>query len=200
MEMALKVLPDTATITLGFDGEQELHLPNEPKARTTVRALSDSQGEWIPATDGSYDLVLADYSGHQPSSALEALIPLVQSGGWLFGFSQQLFTVSSGSLQLGEHFAFFRTETYTIGTASENDGATILSLQGSQSLKEAVSTSSLNKLVREKSIKDFLLERDLRGVIDDKAGTLFSAMSSDAGVFGAVKTVLISGVRALWLT
>lgn len=200
MEMALKVLPDTATITLGFDGEQELHLPNEPKARTTVRALPDSQGEWIPATDGPYDLVLADYSGHQPSSALEALIPLVQSGGWLFGFSQQLSTVPSGSLQLGEHFAFFRTETYTNGTALENDGATILSLQGSQSLKEAVSTSSLNKLVREKLIKDFSPERDLRVVIEDTTGTIFSAMSSDAGVFEAVKTVLISGVRALWLT
>lgn len=77
MEMALKVLPDTATITLGFDGEQELHLPNEAKARTTVRALPDSPEEWIPATDGPYDLVLADYSGHQPSSPLEALIPLV---------------------------------------------------------------------------------------------------------------------------
>lgn len=117
MEMALKILPDTATITLGFDGEQELHLPNEAKARTTVRALPDSPEEWIPATDGPYDLVLVDYSGHQPSSPLEALIALVQSGGWLLGFSQQLSTVPSGSLQLGEHFAFFRTETYTNGTA-----------------------------------------------------------------------------------
>lgn len=46
MEMALKFLPDTATITLGFDGEQELHLPTEAKARTTVRALPDSPEEW----------------------------------------------------------------------------------------------------------------------------------------------------------
>ena len=200
VEMALKVLPDTATITLGFDGEQELHLPTEAKARTTVRALPDSPKGWIPATDGPYDLVLADYSGHQPSSPPEALIPLVQSGGWLLGFSQQFSTVPSGSLQLGEHFAFFRTETYTNGTTPETDGATILSLQGSQSLKEAVAASSLKNLVREKLIKDFSPERDLRVVIDDTTGTLFSAMSSDAGVFEAVKTVLISGVRTLWLT
>ena len=63
-----------------------------------------------------------------------------------------------------------------------------------------MSTSSLYKLVREKLIKDFSPERDLRGVIVDTTGTLFSAMSLDAGVLEAVKTVLISGVRTLWLT
>ena len=200
VEMALSVLPDTATMTLGLNGEQELHLPKDAKANTTVKVLPDSQKEWAQATDGPYDLVLVDYHGHQPSGTPDALMSLIKVGGWLLGFSQQFSTVPSNSLKLGKSFALIKEEAYANGTTPEKNDATIFSLQGSQGLREGGWTSSLKNVVREKSLKHFSPDQDLRVVIDDTTCTLFSAMSSDAGVFEAVKRILTSGVRTLWLT
>lgn len=47
---------------------------------------------------------------------------------------------------------------------------------------------------------NFLPNEDFHVVIDDTIGTMFSSISSDAGVFEAVKRVLTFGVRSLWLT
>lgn len=200
VESVLKVLPKTVTITLGYDGEQELHLSREAEARTTVKTLPEYPGDWIQTTDGPHDLVMVDYSSHYPGSLPDRLIQLVKNGGWLLGYSKQFATVPSSSLQLGDQFAFYKTETHTNGVTLENGDVTILSLQGSQSLSEAISAPWFDRTIREKSIKHFLPEQDLRVVIDDTTGTLMNAMSSDAGTFEAVKTVLSSGNRTLWLT
>ena len=200
VEMALNVLPDTTTITIGHYGEQELHLSTEAKTRVTVKTLPESPKDWIKATDGPYDLVVVDNSYHQIGNFHDALIALVKNGGWLLGLSQRFSTVPKSLLQLDEHFALLKTEMYTNGTVLGDDAVTFLSLQGSSNLKEAVSASSVGIIVREKSIQEFSPEQDLRVVIDDTAGTLFSAMSSHAKVFEALKAILISGVPTLWLT
>ncbi|KAI4157777.1 MAG: hypothetical protein L6R39_000608 [Caloplaca ligustica] len=147
VELALSVLPKTASNTLGLDGEQELHLSEEAKA------------QWRLA----------------------------------LGFSQQFSTLSGDSLHVGQHFGLLKTEAYTNCVTPEEDSVTILALHGSQSLRNA--RSSFASTVCEKSIEHFSPEEDARVVIDDTAGTLFSAICSDAGLFKALQTVLTSGVR-----
>lgn len=86
VELALSVLPKTASNTLGLDGEQELHLSEEAKARTCINAFPESPEDWMQATNRPHDLVLVDYSGQQPSRLSEALVSLVKNGGWLLAF------------------------------------------------------------------------------------------------------------------
>lgn len=200
VEAALAILPKTVAITIAYEGQQDLHMFKGAVARTTVITLPDSPKDWVQVTGGLHDLVLVDYSDHQPSDLSDALIPLVKNGGWLIGFSQQFPAVPSMARQLGQHFALFKKETYTNGVISKNDDVTILSLHGSRTLRNAVLDSSFNNTVREKSIQHFSPDQDLCVVIDDTSGTLLSAMTSDAKVFEAVKRVLTSGVRTLWLT
>ena len=202
VQSVLNGLPTNVNITLGFEGEQELHLLEESKARTIVKTLPENPKDWIQATDGPHGLVIADYSGHQPGSQVDDLMPLVVDGGCLLGLSQQFATLPSSSLQLGEQFALFKNEVHTNGATPENDDVTFLSLEGGQGLSpsRAVSASPFNATIREKSIQHFSPEQDLRVVIDDTTGNLLSAMTSDAGTFEAVKIVLTSGVRTLWLT
>lgn len=200
VEAALSVLPKTATITLGLDGERELHLSKDMTTRTTFRVMPDSPGDWVQATDGPHDLVLVDYSDHQPTGLSEALVSLVKNGGGLLGLSEQFSTLPCDSLHLGQHFTLFKTETYANGVAPENENINIPSLHGSQSLRSAVAASSFANTVREKSIEHLSPEQDFRVVIDNTTGAMFSAICSDAGLFKALQTVLISGVRTLWLT
>ena len=200
VEVALEFLPKTATMTVGYEGAQEIHLLKGAVARTTVKTLPESPKDWLQEIGGHHDLVLVDYSNHQPSDLSEALVPLVKDGGWLLGFSKQFSMIPSASLRLGHHFALFKTETYTNGVTAHEDDVTILSLHGSQSTSSAVLASSFENTVREKSIQHFAPDQDLCVVLDDTSGTLFSAMSSDAGVFEAVKRILTSGARTLWLT
>lgn len=203
VEAVLNVLPSSATITLGIDGEQETHLSEKIEARAVVKTLPPSPEDWVQMCNGPHDLVLVDYSDHQPRTFSDALIPLVKDGGWLLGFSKEFFQSPHGSLQLGQQFALFKTEIYTNGTTPHTDNVTILSLPGRESnlnLGEILSASSLDYTVHEKLITNFSPAEDLRVVIDDTTGTLFSSMSSDARVFEIMKTVLTSGVRTLWLT
>ena len=200
VEMALNVLPDTTTITIGYYGEQELHLSTEAKTRVTVKPLPDCPKDCTEATDCPYDLVVVDNKYHQSGNFHDALMPLVKNGGWLPGLSQQFSNVPKSLLQLDKHFALLKTDVYTNGTILGDDAVTFLSLQGSSDLRDVVSASSVGIIVRENSIQQFSPEQDLRVVIDDTRGTLFSAMSSDTKVFEALKTILVSGVPTLWLT
>ncbi|MCJ1356960.1 MAG: hypothetical protein MMC33_006956 [Icmadophila ericetorum] len=201
VEAVLNVLPSSTSITLGFDGEQEIHLSEEVKARVTIKTLPPSPEDWVQASNGPHDLALVDYSGHRTLS--DAPMALVKDGGWLLGFSKEFFPIPRGSLQLGQQFSLFKTEIYTNGTSPHTDKLTVLSLPGaesSQNLREILSASSSENTVLEKPIMNFSSNEDLHVVIDDTTGTLFSSISSDAGLFEAVKTVLTSGVRTLWLT
>ncbi|KAL9127726.1 MAG: hypothetical protein Q9217_003456 [Psora testacea] len=255
IDAVLRSLPRSTNITLGFDGEQEMHISDEAEARMTVKILPSTLEDWVQASNGPHDLVLVDYSRHQTSNNYDALIPLIKDEGWLLGCSTGLFPLPHGSLQLGQQFALCKTETSTDsailngkmpngtipngtihhekipngtipngtihsdkipigsipngtihndmvlnGMIPHNDDITILSLQGSQHLREILSISSSDHTIHENSIKNFSPNKSFGVVVDDTAGTLFSSMSSDASVFEAVKTVLISGVRTLWLT
>ena len=198
----LNGLPTNVNITLGFDGEEELHLLEESKARTIVKTLPKNPKDWIEATDGPHGLVIVDYSSSHSSCPVEDLMPLVINGGFLLGLSRQFATLPGSSLRLGERFALFKTEVHTNDTTPEHGDITFLSLEGGQGLSpsRAVSASPFDATIHEKSIQHFSPEQDLRVVIDDTMGTLLSAMTSDAETFEAVRRVLTSGVRTLWLT
>lgn len=73
-------------------------------------------------------------------------------------------------------------------------------MQGSGSLGKASLASWSHDTICEKLIEDLSPEHDLRVVVDDTTGTLMYAMSSKRGTFEAVKVVLNSGARILWLT
>lgn len=203
VETVLNVLPSSATITLGFDGEQKMHLSEKLEARAVVKTLPSSSEDWVQTTNGPHNLVLIDYSDHQPGTIPDALVPLVKDGGWLLGSSQEFSPRPRDSLQLGKQFALFKAKTYTNDTSSHPNNVTVLSLSRCESnpnLGEILSASSLDYTVHEKPITDFSPSEDPAVVIDDRTGTMFSSMSSDAQVFEAIKTVLTSGVRTLWLT
>ena len=202
VQSVLNCLPINVNITLGFDGEQELHLLEESKARTIVRTLPENPKDWLQATDGPHGLVVVDYSSHHPGNPVDGLMPLVNDGGCLLGLSQQFATLPNNSLQLGELFVLFNNEVHTNGTTTKHDDVTFLSLEGGQGLSpsRAVSASPFEATVHEKLIQHFSPEQDIRVVIDDTTGTLLSAMTSNAETFESVKAVLTSGVRTLWLT
>ena len=82
----LTALPETMTVTLAFDGEQEIHLSSAASARALVKTLPDSTDNWVQATDGPHDLVILDYRDYEPRGLADALAPLVQDEGWLVGF------------------------------------------------------------------------------------------------------------------
>lgn len=202
VQNVLNSLPTNVNITLGFDGQEELHLLEESKARTIVKTLPQNPKGWIEATEGPHGFVIVDYSSNHPSGPVEDLMSLVNNGGCLLGLSRQFATLPSSSLRLGEQFALFKTEVHTNGTTPEHGDITFLSLEGNQGLSpsRAVSASPFDATIHEKSIQHFSAEQDLRVVIDDTMGTLLSAMTSDAETFEAVRRVLTSGVRTLWLT
>ena len=203
VKAVLDVLPGSTAITLGFDGEHETHLFEKVEARAAIKTLPHSSEDWLKTTNGPHDLVLVDYSNNQPSTTCDALTPLVKDGGWLLGYLKGSSPRPSGSLQLGQHFALFKTATYTNGTIPNSENVTILSLPGHESnhsLKEILSASFPFYTVHEKPITEFSPAEDVRVVIDDTSSTCFSAMYSDARLFEIIKTVLVSGVSTLWLT
>ncbi|KAL8911255.1 MAG: hypothetical protein Q9171_003553 [Xanthocarpia ochracea] len=197
---ALNVLPRSATVILAFDGEQELHISKEADSRVTVKTLPESHQNWVEVTEGPHDLVLVDNPDGQPSGFSDTMMPLVKAGGWLLGSSRQFSHLPTTFSQLGPHFAQLKKETYTNDVNREKGHITVLSLRGSPSSKNTVLACSIDSAVCRKSIKQFVPELDARVVIDDLDGTFFAALSSDAEIFQALKEVLISGVRTLWLT
>lgn len=220
VDAALNVLPISTTIILGYDGEPGMRLSEEAESRTTVKSLPAAPQDWVQATNGPHDLVLVDYPRHQPLNLTDVLMALTKDNGWLLGFSRGLSPLPYGSTQLGEQFLLVKTEASTKNMIQDgttlngitpngtilsskiphNDNITIISLQGNQNLRETLAASSLDYIFHDIRINSFLPTKDYGVVIDDMAGTLFTSMSSDASVFEAVKTVLISGVRTLWLT
>ncbi|KAL8981793.1 MAG: hypothetical protein Q9205_003521 [Flavoplaca limonia] len=200
IEAVLTVLPKTMTVTLAFDGEQELHLSAAASARALVKTLPDSTDNWVQATDGPHDLVILDYRDHEPRGLADSLMPLVQDEGWLIGFMNQYPQAPSKSLNLGQHFALLKSESH-MGHATLRDGAiTILSLHGSSNIRSFILAASVENMVQVKSFEHFSPEQDLRVVIDDTANTLYSAICSDAKFFEALQRILTSNIRTLWLT
>ncbi|KAI9647923.1 hypothetical protein NHQ30_004312 [Ciborinia camelliae] len=83
----------------------------------------------------------------------------------------------------------------------ENDEG-IETISGIEELSKGSMMSSFNfdRKIHEKPITNFSSAEDVLVVMDDGADTLFTWMSKNPTMFGAIKTVLTSGVRALWLT
>ncbi|KAL8898088.1 MAG: hypothetical protein Q9192_002255 [Flavoplaca navasiana] len=200
IEAVLTALPKTMTVTLAFDGEQELNLSVAASARTLVKTLPDSTDNWVQATDGPHDLVILDYRDHEPRGLADRIMPLVQDEGWLIGFMNQYPQAPSKFLNLGQHFALLKTETHMGHATLRNGTITILSLHGSSNIRSFILAASVENIVQVKSLDHFSPEQDLRVVIDDTANTLYSAICSDAKIFEALQRILSSGIRALWLT
>lgn len=200
IEAVLTALPKTMTVTLAFDGEQELHLSAAASARALVKTLPDSTDNWVQATDGPHDLVILDYRDHEPRGLADTLVPLVQDEGWLVGFMNQYSQAPSKSLDLGQHFALLKSEPHIVRKTFQNGAITILSLHGSSHIRSSILAASVEYTVQEESLEHFSPEQDLRVVIDDTANTLYSAICSDARVFEALQRILTSSIRTLWLT
>ena len=62
VEVALEFLPKTATITVGHEGEQEIHLLKGAVARTTVKTMPESPKDWLQVIGGNHDLVPVSYT------------------------------------------------------------------------------------------------------------------------------------------
>lgn len=200
IETVLTALPQTMTVTLAFDGEQELHLSAAASARTLVKTLPDATDNLVQATNGPHDLVILDYRDHESRSLADNLVPLVQDEGWLIGFMNQYTQTPTKSLNLGQHFALLKSESHMGHATLRNGAITILSLHGSSNIKSSILAASVENMVQVKSLEHFSTEQDLRVVIDDTANTLYSAICSDAKIFEALQRILTSGIRTLWLT
>ena len=200
IEAILTALPKTMTVTLAFDGEQELYLSSAASARALVKTLLDSTDNWVQATDGPHDLVILDCWDHEPRGLADGLVPLVQDEGWLVGFMNQYSQAPSKSLNLGQHFALIKSEPHTVRKNFRNGAITILSLHGSSHIRSSILAASVENTVQEKSLEHFSPEQDLRVVIDDTEDSLYSAICSDARVFEALQRILTSSIRTLWLT
>ena len=202
VEGVLRVLPEHMYVTLGYDGEQELHLSNEAMARTIVKTLPEHTEDWRKAIGDPFDLVLVDYSSHHPEYDTEALTPLLKDHGWLLGFTQQFAALPTNALKLGEAFLIFNTGTREItnGTTIESVKISILSWQDDLFLNKMISTSAFGVDFHESSIKHFSPNQQSRIVIDDTSGTLMSTMTTDTEIYESVKQILTSSACILWLT
>ncbi|KAL6720901.1 hypothetical protein ACLMJK_002826 [Lecanora helva] len=198
VELVVNILPQTTALMIGTNDERKLRLPVAPKVRTTVKVLPDDPAEWMEAMDGPHDLTLVDYSNHQGSRLPESLVDLTEDGGWLLGFLQQFETRPRSSLNLERHFAMFKREFHRNGVNPEDRTVTILQPETCDSTFMSFTDGQDN--VRIKTIQQFSPDRDFRVVIDDTRGTLLHLMLSDATTFEAIKMILTSGARALWLT
>ena len=90
--------------------------------------------------------------------------------------------------------------TIHTSTASVSSSIAIFSLEGSQNLRATLSSASLDYVIHEQHLKDYISNANFGIIVDDTAGSLFSAMSSDPTIFQAIKNILTSGVRSVWLT
>lgn len=266
----LDTVPSNASITIGSYDSQGLSLPDENTSRVTTKTLPASQESWREATNGPHDLVLVGYSAPFPATFSDSLVSLVNNGGWILGYSEQLAELLFGSLQSNNQLSVSKIETCAIdetkkamrqehlvptgaqsngeipngavldsdilnskipnshilnatihqdvvprstmlngiagngtihtSTAPASSNITIFSLEGSQSLRATLSSASLDYVIHEQHLKDYISNTSFGMIVDDTAGSLFSAMSSDPSIFQAIKNILTSGVRSVWLT
>ncbi|KAH7311404.1 hypothetical protein B0I35DRAFT_357003 [Stachybotrys elegans] len=191
-------LPKSASITIG-SAATEASLSEDALEGVTVKTFSSKPDEWIDSLEGTSDLVLVDYSElpleAQPVLNPSELFPLANDKGWILGSIDE--NPAAVDAQWERQFAMQKIETQVNGIGGHSD-ITVLSVSeaGSQALVDGI--SSLGRSVKQKSLSAFDASQDHALVVDDSDGALFSTL--DATLFGALKSVIASGVPTLWLT
>lgn len=217
VDAILDVLPRSAAVTVGFvtegeDQEQEISLSERAEARVSQVILGTAPESWLNKSSGPYDLVLANLHFGEEDTDPDAVLALIEEGGWLLGSSTK--PISSPlrgpifTLQIGDQFASLISPG-KIGFdnagphATEADGITVLlAREGANwyDLPNILSAVGGRYEVREKLIKDFHPDKDRLVVIDDTAGAISASMVADPISFESMKVVLTSGVRVVWVT
>ncbi|KAI0169553.1 hypothetical protein GGR52DRAFT_592149 [Hypoxylon sp. FL1284] len=208
-------LPSRVAITLGAiteadQQEQELTLSERAQNRVSVIKLGADPETWPDENNVRYDLVLADPNCNEGISS-NALLTLVEEGGWLLGSSATPLSPplheSTFTFQVGEQFAcLISPKSVAAGTESSDPGTgeiTILAAQEGRSwfnIQVILSGAAGQHKIRHKSINDFHVEEDQLVVMDDTTGAMSASMLTGSSNFDAIKAILTSGVRVLWLT
>ncbi|KAI0911235.1 hypothetical protein F4823DRAFT_586429 [Ustulina deusta] len=198
-ESVLNILPKSCSITIGFDGEQQLpHIDQHLQERVAIKT---SPEEW---STSQFDLLIADYSGLRKPGAtveLDDLIPLIRNGGWLIGTNRYFSSLPHSAIVSSQHFAYKQAES----RQDDNTNNTIreislLSLGPStpDTTSLASALTECGKTVYEKEPAKFSARGQQCIVIDDRKGTaLLSLTKTD---FSILKAILASDSPLLWLT
>ncbi|KAI3326287.1 ketoacyl-synt-domain-containing protein [Xylariaceae sp. AK1471] len=199
----LEILPKSCSVTVGFSGEQQISPIDETlQDRITIKV---SPEEWSTSLESShFDLLIADYSDLENSNAtleVDALIPLLNTGGWLVGNRSCFSSLPRTAVASSQHFAYRQTDTgYTNGINGTVREISLLSLESSASdtMGLANALAECGSTVYEKQVTNFSANDQQCVVIDDRKGTtLLSLTDTD---FSSLKTTLASGSPLLWLT
>ncbi|OTB00781.1 hypothetical protein M426DRAFT_65238 [Hypoxylon sp. CI-4A] len=182
IESVTKAVSPTTAITVGFAGEQE---------------------EWQEELkESTFDLVFIDYTGAEadPKNTASKLSAFVAEGGWLIGASKDFASVPEESVKIGQQFALLKTEEAANGVTPESAKVTVLSAGAKSAYYDTLASavSAIGKPIESKDITAFNAETDQHVIIDDTAGSLL--LNIDEKNFDALKTVLSSGVKTVWLT
>ncbi|KAI1771891.1 hypothetical protein F4818DRAFT_454399 [Hypoxylon cercidicola] len=210
IDVMIDTLPHRVAITIGIvtetgEQEQELTLSERAQDRVSVITLGGKPESWSHENAGSYDLVLTDSRCTEVISS-SALLTLVDEGGWLLGSSAT--PLSPFTLQMGQEFALLNSPSKTVANGvspleSGTDKITILSAREGgdwYNIQSTLSGIGERYKICQKSINNFHAEDDRLVVMDDTMGAMSASMLGDSTSFGAVKAILTSGVRVLWVT
>lgn len=215
VEVILDALPSNATMTVGFDikaqeSVQSIKLSKKAHDRVSVVALGTAPESWLHENSGLHDLAIVESHNKKEGIPPENVLTFLKEGGWLLGVSTALFSTPFPSpkftLNIGEQAAFFNSQKSTIPdgarprTASGDDMTVLSAREGGYDLRSILSEARGQYKVCQKLVKNGPLDRNHRVVIDDTTGAISASMLADPASFDAIKAVLLSGVRVLWVT
>ncbi|XXH00491.1 hypothetical protein Hte_006837 [Hypoxylon texense] len=219
IDVVLDVLPRHIAVTIGItteSGEQaqewELTLSERARDRVSMITLGREPGSWSNENADPYDLVLTDSNCTEDDISFDNLLTLVKKGGWLLGSSTTPLLPSlhgpASALQMGEQFALLNSPSRIIANGAspltaETDEVTIFSAREGgnwYNLQSILSETRGRYQFCQKSIKNFNAEEDHFVVMDDTMGAMSASMLEDSDSFEAIKVILSSGVRVLWVT
>ncbi|KAI1348949.1 hypothetical protein F5Y01DRAFT_290832 [Xylaria sp. FL0043] len=202
VESVLNILPKSCSITIGFDGEQQIpHIDQHLHERITTKA---SPEEWLTGADGSrFDILIADYSELEKSGVtaeFDGLTALIRNGGWLIGTSRYFASLPHTTIVSSQHFAYEKAQPTQSNAGNIICEISLLSLGPSapDTTTLASALTECGKTVFEKQSTDLAPNEQHCIVIDDRKGTtLLSPTEAD---FSTLKTIITSGSPLLWLT
>lgn len=202
LEAIVNLMPHHARLTVSLFGEEEVTLSEKVRAFAVMKPMGTSPDDLLQTCDESHDIVILDLAESAPRCSPETFLPLISDNGWILGSSNHLASTQT-TVQIGTEFALAKAASYTNGVIPHEETITILSLSSlhdHHDLREMISSAAQKRQVEVKTIENFSRSYDKLVVVDDRAGTLFASMSANAVIFDAVKTVLTSGSRMIWVT
>lgn len=219
IDVVLDILPRHVAITIGIiaeaeEQEQELTLSERAQDRVSVITLCGEPKSWSKENTGLYDLVLTDSNYTEEGISSGVLLTLVKEGGWLLGSSSTPLSPPlhgpAFTLQVGQQFSLLNSPGRTIANGasppkSGTDEITIFSASTREegnwyNIRSILSGTGGRYKICQKSINNFNAEEDHLVVMDDTMGAMSASMLADSTRFEAIKVILSSGVRVLWVT